>query len=240
MASGTTIRSATGICKLCVNLKHSVPADAVHVAEDSAALAQCILLQKTAPALQGAQAHARPSQVYEEATGGDFNTRWRAGPSAAACSLPQAWASSATPTLLQAAAHTTHECGEGLVSSHEWESAAGQEPEAQVLQALAPGGCLQTALAVCQILIVDERETGCAPQIRRLAKAARHAAELSRLAEHAGIAHTAVEAEAYASYIAGIWLSEKGTDWPAALGKLQRSQCALPLLPSQTMQWLPG
>ena len=61
-------------------------------------------------------------------------------------------------------------------------------------------------------------------QVRRLGKASRHAAELARLAAQRAVARTAVEAEAYASYMAGVWLQEKRSDWPAALGHFMRCQ----------------
>ena len=120
-----------------------------------------------------------------------------------------------------------------MVCGHGRQGPAGEEPEAQVLPtpplgARAPGidhgpGSGRAGRRLSPTLTA--RGT---LQIRRLAKAARHAGELARLAEQAATARTAVEAGAYAAFMAGVWLSEKGTDWPAALAKLQRSQCARP------------
>ena len=64
------------------------------------------------------------------------------------------------------------------------------------------------------------------PQVRRLAKAARHADVLASLATQRGDTRTALEAQAYASLMTGTWLMEKETDWSTALKKLERTQCA--------------
>lgn len=60
--------------------------------------------------------------------------------------------------------------------------------------------------------------------LRRLAKASRHAADLSRFACARGDSRTALEAEAYAAHIAGLHLLEHADRKAAALSKLQRAE----------------
>ena len=64
-------------------------------------------------------------------------------------------------------------------------------------------------------------------QIRRLSKAAHSAEELSELASQRGDARTALEAQAYALYMAGTLAFERQR-WEAALAKLLRAQYASP------------
>ena len=52
-----------------------------------------------------------------------------------------------------------------------------------------------------------------AHMIRRLKKATVHATELVNLCDQVGSARTALEAEAYSSYIFGCYLSEQERDW---------------------------
>ena len=63
---------------------------------------------------------------------------------------------------------------------------------------------------------------GCA-QIRRFSKAAHSAQELSDLASQRGDARTALEAQAYALYMAGTLAFER-QQWETALAKLLRAQ----------------
>jgi signal recognition particle subunit SRP68 len=60
--------------------------------------------------------------------------------------------------------------------------------------------------------------------LARLAKAARHATELVQLTSARCDARSALEAEAYASWMAGSLLLEKETDWEGALARYVRSK----------------
>ena len=59
-----------------------------------------------------------------------------------------------------------------------------------------------------------------AHMIRRLKKATMHAAELVQLCKQLGSARTALEAEAYSSYIFGSFLQEQERDWGRGSGKV--------------------
>ena len=65
-----------------------------------------------------------------------------------------------------------------------------------------------------------------AHMIRRLKKATMHAAELVQLCKQLGSARTALEAEAYSSYIFGSFLQEQERDWGRALAKFMRARKA--------------
>ena len=65
-----------------------------------------------------------------------------------------------------------------------------------------------------------------AHMIRRLKKATVHATELVNLCGQVGSARTALEAEAYSSYIFGCYLSEQERDWDRALAKFMRARKA--------------
>mmetsp|Transcript_11273 Transcript_11273/g.27521 ORF Transcript_11273/g.27521 Transcript_11273/m.27521 type:complete len:608 (-) Transcript_11273:1875-3698(-) len=65
-----------------------------------------------------------------------------------------------------------------------------------------------------------------AHMIRRLKKATIHAAELVSLCSQVGSARTALEAEAYSSYMFGSFLTEQEQDWDRALAKFQRARKA--------------
>ena len=65
-----------------------------------------------------------------------------------------------------------------------------------------------------------------AHMIRRLKKATVHATELVNLCDQVGSARTALEAEAYSSYIFGCYLSEQERDWDRALAKFMRARKA--------------
>lgn len=60
--------------------------------------------------------------------------------------------------------------------------------------------------------------------VRRFAKASYWAAELSRFASHCCDTRGALEAEAYASWMAGNVLLEKETDWEKALAHYARAK----------------
>lgn len=62
-------------------------------------------------------------------------------------------------------------------------------------------------------------------QVRRLAKARRHADVLASLAAARADSRTALEAAAYAANMTGTWLMEKENDWGSALKELSRAQC---------------
>jgi hypothetical protein len=62
--------------------------------------------------------------------------------------------------------------------------------------------------------------------IKRLAKAAAHAAQLAALTAARSDARTALEAEAYASWMGGNVLLERESDWGAALSRFTRAQAA--------------
>ena len=62
--------------------------------------------------------------------------------------------------------------------------------------------------------------------IKRLAKAALHAAQLAALTAARSDARTALEAEAYASWMSGNVLLERESDWGAALSRFTRAQAA--------------
>ena len=61
------------------------------------------------------------------------------------------------------------------------------------------------------------------PQIRRLSKASKCAQQLSELASARGDARTALEAQAYALWLAGTLAFER-SQWQPALAKLLRAQ----------------
>jgi RNA-binding signal recognition particle 68 len=61
--------------------------------------------------------------------------------------------------------------------------------------------------------------------VRRLRKAAYWASELAQLASLKGDARTVLEAEAYASWMAGNLLLEQEIDWDGALAKFLRAMC---------------
>lgn len=81
--------------------------------------------------------------------------------------------------------------------------------------------------AQCDTLLVALRagrqRRGVCLQMRRLSKAAHSAEELSDLASQRGDARTALEAQAYALYMAGTLAFERQR-WEAALAKLLRAQ----------------
>lgn len=60
--------------------------------------------------------------------------------------------------------------------------------------------------------------------IRRLSKAAAHAADLLRLAGERCDARTSLEADAYASWMGGNVLLEKESDWEGALARFLRAK----------------
>ena len=84
---------------------------------------------------------------------------------------------------------------------------------------------LVQSIILCPVSVATSH-LAAVPQVRRLAKAARHADVLASLATQRGDTRTALEAQAYASLMTGTWLMEKETDWSTALKKLDRTQYA--------------
>lgn len=90
---------------------------------------------------------------------------------------------------------------------------------------------LMTAERAWSYAMELKRDAGNEPRkrahmLKRLKKATVHAAELVSLCNQVGSARTALEAEAYSSYIFGSYLTEQERDWDRALAKFMRARKA--------------
>ena len=74
-------------------------------------------------------------------------------------------------------------------------------------------------------VVAKKRKAQCRQHLlKRMRKAVSHANELVDACTRVGNEQTALEADAYASYIAGISVMEQGKDWTSALKKLLRAK----------------